>query len=37
MERLPDNYFEDKELGDITDMDVSTFAEYIYAQCVLDV
>lgn len=37
MERLPDNYFEDKELGDITDRDVSTFAEYIYAQCVLDV
>ena len=36
VEELPDDYFEDKELGRITDMDISEFTEYIYAQCVLD-
>lgn len=36
MKELPDDYFKDKELDHITDMDISTFAEYIYAQCVLD-
>lgn len=36
MEQLPDNYFEDKETDLGTDLDTSTFAEYIYAQCILD-
>lgn len=37
IKQLPDHYFEDKKMGLGTDMDISTFIEYIYAQCELDV
>ncbi|MCM1181754.1 MAG: hypothetical protein NC337_00070 [Roseburia sp.] len=37
MEQLPDGYFEDKGIRGLTRLDVSTFAEYIYAQCILDI
>lgn len=36
IEQLPDGYFEDKQTDLGTDLDIATFSEYIYAQCILD-